>query len=156
MIRILYLHGLESEQGGAKVEYLSANHYVYAPAIKYSDPNLLEQIILSLEIFKPDVIIGSSMGGYLANELSIKFGISAILLNPALLAPPVRVNINDKKNRLSNKIIVIVLGKFDTVIPYRYTLDLLQKSCHCRVDVREYGHRTPFEEFIDICEKYLN
>jgi len=156
MIRILYLHGLESEQGGAKVEYLSANHYVYAPAIKYSDPNLLEQIILSLEIFKPDVIIGSSMGGYHANELSIKFGISAILLNPALLAPPVRVNINDKKNRLSNKIIVIVLGKFDTVIPYRDTLDLLQKSCHCRVDVREYGHRTPFEEFIDICEKYLN
>ena len=32
MIRILYLHGLESEQGGAKVGYLSANHYVYAPA----------------------------------------------------------------------------------------------------------------------------
>jgi hypothetical protein len=156
MIRILYLHGLESKQGGAKVEYLSSNHYVYAPAIKYSEPNFLEQIILSMEIFKPDVIIGSSMGGYLANELSIKFGILAILLNPALLAPPVRVNINDKKNRLSNKIIVIVLGKLDTIIPYRDTLDLLQKSCPCRVDVREYGHRTPFDEFIDICEKYLN
>lgn len=156
MIRILYLHGLESKQGGAKVEYLSANHYVYAPAIKYSEPNFLEQIILSMEIFKPDVIIGSSMGGYLANELSIKFGISAILLNPALLAPPVKVNINDKKNRLSNKLLVVVLGKFDTVIPYRATLDLLQKSGLCRVDIREYGHRTPFEEFIDICEKYLN
>jgi len=156
MIRILYLHGLESEQGGAKVGYLSANHYVYAPAIKYSEPNLLEQIISSIEVFKPDVIIGSSMGGYLANELSIKFGIPAILLNPALLSPPVRVNINDKKIRLSDKLIVAVLGKFDTVVPYRDTLDLLQKSCHCRVDVREYGHRTPFEEFIDICEKYLN
>jgi hypothetical protein len=156
MIRILYLHGLESEQGGAKVEYLSANHYVYAPSIQYSEPNLLERIISSIEIFKPDVIIGSSMGGYLANELSIKFGIPAILLNPALLSPPVRVNINDKEMRLSDKLIVIVLGKFDTVVPYRDTLDLLQKSCHCRVDVREYGHRTPFEEFIDICEKYLN
>ena len=156
MIRILYLHGLESEQGGAKVEYLAANYYVYAPAIKYSEPNFLEQIILSMEIFKPDVIIGSSMGGYLANELSIKFGIPAILLNPALLSPPVRVNINDKKIRLSDKLIVIALGKFDTVVPYRDTLNLLQKSCHCRVDVREYGHRTPFEEFIDICEKYLN
>lgn len=156
MIRILYLHGLESKQGGAKVEYLAANYYVYAPAIKYSEPNFLERIILSMEIFKPDVIIGSSMGGYIANELSIKFGISAILLNPALLAPPVKVNINDKKNRLSNKLLVVVLGKFDTVISYRDTLDLLQKSCHCRVDLREYGHRTPIEEFIDICEKYLN
>lgn len=153
---ILYLHGLESKQGGAKVEYLSAHHYVYAPAIKYSEPNLLEQIISSIEVFKPDVIIGSSMGGYLANELSIKFGIPAILLNPALLSPPVRVNINDKKIRLSDKLIVIVLGKFDTVVPYRDTLDLLEESCHCRVDIREYGHRTPFEEFIDICEKYLN
>ena len=156
MIMILYLHGLESEQGGAKVEYLSANHDVYAPAIKYSEPNLLEQIISSIEVFKPDVIIGSSMGGYLANELSIKFGIPAILLNPALLSPPVRVNINDKKIRLSDKLIVAVLGKFDTVVPYRDTLDLLEESCHCRVDIREYGHRTPFEEFIDICEKYLN
>lgn len=155
MLKIIYLHGLESEQGGAKVEYLSASHYVYAPAINYYDPNLLGQIVFSIETFKPDVIIGSSMGGYFANELSIKFNTSAILLNPALLAPPVRLNLNDTEIRLSNRIIVTVLGKRDTVLPYQATLDFLKKSNHCRVEMRDYGHRTPFKEFIDICEKYL-
>ena len=37
-----------------------------------------------MENFQPDLIIGSSMGGYVADILAEKYGTPAILFNPAL------------------------------------------------------------------------
>lgn len=156
MLKILYIHGLESKQGGAKVDYLSANHCIHAPAMKYFEPNLTERTVSLFQNFKPDVIIGSSMGGYIANELSHKFNTPAILLNPALIDPPQRVSINDELNKISDNLIVIVLGKLDSVLPYESILDYLQKNNCSKLDIREYGHRTPLDEFVNICEQYLN
>ena len=35
MKKILYLHGLESEQGGPKVSFLATKGMVYAPEMNY-------------------------------------------------------------------------------------------------------------------------
>ena len=156
MLKIIYLHGLESNQGGEKVDYLAANHYVFAPALNYKASGLLEQVDSLIDHLSPDVIIGSSMGGYLANELSLKFAIPAILLNPALLNPPIKLNLNFPEKQVSDKLLVTVLGKNDEVIPFESTLSHLQKNSTCPIDLRDYGHRTPLEEFKDICERYLS
>ena len=40
MKKVLYLHGLESNQGGPKVEFLAGECAVYAPVIDYREENL--------------------------------------------------------------------------------------------------------------------
>ena len=155
MKRILYLHGLESKQGGDKVSYLSSKHYVLAPALNYYSQGIEQDLLRLFESQKPDVIIGSSIGGYTANLLSTKFNIPAILLNPALINPPIKLNLNFPEKQVSDKLIVTVLGKKDEVIPFESTLSHLQKNSTCPIDLRDYGHRTPLEEFKDICERYL-
>ena len=48
MKKVLYLHGLESDQGGPKVDYLSSKYLVCAPKLDYKDPNCFQNIHKSL------------------------------------------------------------------------------------------------------------
>ena len=65
--KIIYLHGLESHQGGPKVDLLSDKGYVFAPEMDYkNNPDLFKDVLEEVkELGTPDLIIGSSMGGYL-------------------------------------------------------------------------------------------
>ena len=40
MKKVLYLHGLESKQGGPKVDFLANEFIVHAPKMDYNDPEL--------------------------------------------------------------------------------------------------------------------
>ena len=60
MKKIVYLHGLESKAGGPKVNFLATKGMVYAPKLNF---NTLDIEKLMGKIGKPDLIIGSSMGG---------------------------------------------------------------------------------------------
>lgn len=152
MKRILYLHGLESKQGGDKVSYLSSKHYVLAPALNYYSQGMEQDLLRLFESQKPDVIIGSSIGGYTANLLSTKFNIPAILLNPALINPPLRFKTLESDCAVSRALHLVVLGEHDEVIPYKQTQNYLLEHGFSNIEVRPYGHRTPLEDFIDICE----
>jgi len=66
MKRIVYLHGLESTQGGVKVSFLAEENFVYAPKMDYKDPTTFKKVLDKITKFKPNLIIGSSMGGYFA------------------------------------------------------------------------------------------
>ena len=66
MKRIVYLHGLESTQGGVKVSFLAEENFVYAPKMDYKDPTIFKKVLDKITKFKPNLIIGSSMGGYFA------------------------------------------------------------------------------------------
>ena len=55
MKKIVYLHGLESEQGGPKVSFLAGVGTVNAPAMDYESLDL-QEFILTLGM--PDLIIG--------------------------------------------------------------------------------------------------
>ena len=84
MKKILYLHGLESKQGGEKVGFLAGQACVYAPAMDYREEDLHGKVHNMIMKFKPDLLIGSSMGGYVAHEFAKAFNLPAVLLNPAL------------------------------------------------------------------------
>ena len=83
--RVLYLHGLESSNVCSKVDFLKEVSDCYAPSINYADPYVEDLLLKMVRAFKPDVIIGSSMGGYAALLLGNYFGISTIAFNPFLL-----------------------------------------------------------------------
>ncbi len=156
MKHILYLHGLESKQGGDKVSYLSRKHYVLAPALNYYSPDIEKFLMQLFESEKPDLIIGSSMGGYTANLLSARFNIPAILLNPALINPPRRFKTLESDFAVSKALHLVILGEQDEVIPYKQTQNYLLEHGFSNIEVRSYGHRTPFEDFKEICEGVLN
>ena len=81
MKKIVYLHGLESEPGGTKVSFLAEKGMVYAPNMNYETLDLNEFIFT---LGMPDLIIGSSMGGYVADIIGSQLGVDVLLFNPAL------------------------------------------------------------------------
>ena len=85
MKKVLYLHGLESKQGGPKVEFLANMFITHAPAMDYKNHKAFGELYRKVtKEGKPDLIIGSSMGGYFADALASHFGIEVLLFNPAL------------------------------------------------------------------------
>tara|TARA_R110000822_G_scaffold230948_1_gene363044 strand:- start:248 stop:703 length:456 start_codon:yes stop_codon:yes gene_type:complete len=150
MKKILYLHGLESEQGGPKVDYLSNNCYVHAPSMNYKTLDL-HKFILSDYI--PDLIIGSSMGGYVADIIGSRLGVDVLLFNPALHSRKIDVNHEYSNNTYKR---TIILGTEDDVVDPELTKKLW--SVHGNVaiidEVEGMGHRTPLDVFINMYNKH--
>ena len=153
-MKITYLHGLESTQGGPKVQYLlDQGHEVYAPALPYkTDPQLFAKTLAELRDFQPDYIIGSSMGGYFAYYLCRLLDCKGILLNPALQQRSFEMAVDDSGSYTPD--LAVYLGKQDELIPPADTERFLKKNYKGFVVVvqREYGHRTPYEQFVKIVD----
>ena len=154
MKKILYLHGLESEPGGTKVSFLSSKGMVYAPAMNYESLNLHE-FILTLGI--PDLIIGSSMGGYVADVIGSRLGVDVLLFNPALsnhnrtVIKEFNVDYGSQKYKRT-----IVLGTEDDVIDPELTKKLWSiYGNEAKYDeIEGMGHRTPLDVFINMYNKH--
>ena len=56
MKKILYLHGLESPQGGEKVDFLATKSFVHAPDLDYTRADIFDFLIKTVNEFKPDYI----------------------------------------------------------------------------------------------------
>ncbi|UJR17834.1 hypothetical protein I4U23_004733 [Adineta vaga] len=117
--RVLFYHGLESGVKGRKSLYL-AEHFPnsYTPNLKpyYLLPLSLWKAIVAIHRFKPDIIVGSSFGGFVAMLLLQKRAWNG---HTVLLAPATGLLF---KKRLwlpedYRKNIVIVAGKNDTTVP---------------------------------------
>jgi len=159
MKKVLYLHGLESNQGGPKVEFLAGECAVYAPVIDYREENLHGKIHNIIMKFKPDLIIGSSMGGYVAHEFAKAFNLPAILLNPALHSRSFEPDLDTFILGFDTKFIerqVVLLGKNDDIIDPEITKSILRDDRRFVIEEGEHGHRTPLDIFIDIYNKYKN
>ncbi len=159
MKSILYLHGLESSNICDKVDFLKENANVVAPSIDYSDPGLEEKLFYIVEKFEPDVIIGSSMGGFVGMMLANKYDIDCVLFNPAIHSRPMEPNLRSliydgPKHGLNS---VVVLGLEDDVIDPSKTEDILEQvEFDCEIErVEEMGHRVPFDVFVNIYNKYI-
>ena len=151
MKKILYLHGLESEQGGPKVDYLSNNCYVHAPSMNYKTLDL-HKFILSDYI--PDLIIGSSMGGYVADIIGSRLGVDVLLFNPALHSRKIDVNHEYFNNTYKR---TIILGTEDDVINPELTKKLWSVyGNHAEYDeIEGMGHRTPLDIFTNMYNKHV-
>ena len=66
--KIFYLHGLESTNESSKVDYMrSLGHHVHAEYMDYKNVlDLYAKTLNSIYDFKPDRLVGSSMGVYFA------------------------------------------------------------------------------------------
>jgi len=159
MKKVLYLHGLESKQGGPKVDFLADEFIVHAPKIDYKDPTIQNQLDFVMRQLQPDLIIGSSMGGYVADILAQKYGIPAILFNPAVhnrsFDPAIEPLIEGEQADLQKKKIV-VLGKNDEVIPPYITQIMFENNRYYEVVFEEMAHQVPLPIFIDIIDNYKN
>ena len=159
MKKVLYLHGLESNQGGPKVDFLAKEFCVHAPEMDYKNPMVQNELEFIMRQFNPDLIIGSSMGGYAADILAEKYGKPAILFNPALhnrtFEPALNYLIEGEQAELQERKVVI-LGKKDEIIPPYITKIMLENNFNYKVVLEEMGHQIPLNIFIDIINKYKN
>ena len=150
MKKIVYLHGLESEAGGPKVSFLAEKGMVYAPEMNYESLNLHEFIYT---LGMPDLIIGSSMGGYVADVIGSRLGVDVLLFNPALHNRTIPVSheyfFEDYKR-------TIILGTEDNVINPEITkkLEPVYDNEATFDEIEGMGHRTPLDVFINMYNKH--
>jgi len=153
MRKVLFLHGLESEQGGPKVDFLSNADYVFAPNMNYKTIFWsIDKLIDLVDEFSPDLIIGSSMGGYIADILGSYTGTEVLLFNPALHSRSIDYNLRYGKEGYKR---TIVLGEDDTVIDPERTKELVGDTAEV-LEIKGMGHRTDLNIFKAIYSKYFN
>ena len=149
-MKVLYLHGLESKQGGDKVDYLAKKYEVIAPEMDYHNPKLFQGMLDLVRGFEPDTIIGSSMGGYFAYKLATITGTPVVLLNPAMHSrafEPEGVYEGTKE-----VVGTMIMGHKDDVIDPKKTINLLRKGIRngqLRTYLKDHEHRTPLKIFKD-------
>jgi len=156
MKKILYLHGLESSNVGDKVDFLKENAIVVAPAIDYSKPSLEEELLYIVEKFSPDLIIGSSMGGYVGMMLANKYYIDCLVFNPAIHSRPMEpalksLQYDDQRHDFNP---IVILGMEDDVIDPNVSKEMMDEDLEI-FEVENMGHRVPFDVFVDIYNKYV-
>ena len=150
MKKIVYLHGLESESGGTKVSFLAEKGMVYAPNMDYVTLDLSEFIFT---LGMPDLIIGSSIGGYVADIIGSQLGVDVLLFNPALHSRTIPVSHEYYSNTYKR---TIVLGTEDNVINPEITKKLWPVHHNEAIfdEVEGMGHRTPLDVFINMYNKH--
>jgi hypoxanthine phosphoribosyltransferase len=159
--KILYLHGLESPQGGEKVDFLATQCYVHAPKMDYTRHDIFSFLIETIEDFKPDVIIGSSMGGYAAYVLGGLYKIPVVAFNPALHSRSFDPNFPKFIEKHMPDELTIIIGEKDTIIDGDRTLDYLKDHLRDRTvkysieHVKKMGHRVPLDVFINMYNKII-
>ena len=83
-MKILFLHGLESEPGGAKAKYLEdLGHTVLNPSLPKEDfERSVEIAQAEVDNEQPDIVVGSSRGGAVGLSLDLH-GAKLVLIAPA-------------------------------------------------------------------------
>ena len=154
MKKIVYLHGLESKTGGPKVDFLATKGMVYAPEMDYETLDLEE---LMGKIGKPDIIIGSSMGGYIADILGSQLGVDVLLFNPALHSRSIEFDFDGGTGYGNKKYKrTIILGIEDDVINPEITKKLwpVYDNSAKFEEIEGMGHRTSLDVFVNMYNKH--
>ena len=153
-MNVWYLHGLESEVGGPKVDFLfTVADRVFAPYMNYNAPEMFQGLLKLAKYNKPDLIIGSSMGGYIADALGSHLDVEVLLFNPALHSRPMEpegVTYGD-----SNWERNFVVGTEDDVVDPKATL-VYKDIAKSYTEIEGMGHRTSLTVFKDIYTKLIN
>jgi len=159
MMRILYLHGLESSNVGDKVDFLKSVSDCYAPKIDYTDPNLEKHLMKMVKSFQPDLIIGSSIGGYAGLLLANYYDIKAVVFNPAIHSRSIELELDrlEAKDPKFNFQPLVVLGLEDDVIDPKVSKEIFEDAIFHSdiVEVENMGHRISLNNLVDIYKKYI-
>jgi hypothetical protein len=151
-MKIAYLHGLESviDEKDPKIIFLRQQFSsVYAPDINYKEKDFFKKILSNVSKLAPDLIVGSSAGGYISYLIGSKLSIPTLLFNPAMVGrsfEPV-VDTTDLKNTKHT----IYFGNKDTVIDGNKVKSFFKEDGVGSFEYNIYsgGHRVPVDVFIN-------
>ena len=155
-MKIAYLHGLEStiDQKDPKIIFLNKNFdKTYMPSINYRDDNTFDKLYKDIKSLNPDLIVGSSMGGYVSYLIGSKLSIPVLLFNPAMVGrtfDPVVDDSNLKKTKIE-----IRFGKSDSVINGSEVIKYF-KDNKISFNYTRYngGHRVPVTYLLIVLKEY--
>ena len=89
-MNIIYLHGFKSSPFSIKGQQLDeycryySSHSVHLPDLNYPPQQVLAQLSQMIEELPDVALVGSSFGGFYATQLVAKYGVPAVLINPAV------------------------------------------------------------------------
>ena len=156
-MKIAYLHGLDSNNLGPKNEWLQEISEVCDPLIDYREKNIYQKIKSRIKDFNPDIIIGSSMGGFFGYEIAKAQNIKALLFNPALHSRSYEPDMHGYVKGNFNPYMHFVLGKNDPIInPFR-TIEIIKKEGYSsdNYSLLNHGHDTSITLFQSEITKYI-
>jgi predicted esterase YcpF (UPF0227 family) len=165
---VLYLHGFASSSQSEKALLTAAyfrehlpEHQLLIPDLAYTPLEAVQGIDELLQGRRPDAVIGSSLGGFLATRLAEQFQCKAVLINPAVqphlllerhlgeyFHPVLQQHFQLSAEHLpqlaalmpaqpkQQDFIKVFLQSGDEVLDYRQALDFYQ---YCHLDVQEGG-----------------
>jgi predicted esterase YcpF (UPF0227 family) len=157
-MNILYIHGLNGSLSGEKEAILKRYGTVQAPTIDYgNNPDSILSLYNIYKDAKIDLIMGSSMGGFVSYHLSKLLQLPALVFNPALASRSVFQNVPDTPET-NGSVIHIVIGAIDDVVDPKSTLtflgDTLTQPQDYNISIRhDLEHRIPvpvFEEEVTL------
>jgi len=161
--KVLFLHGLGGEPSKERQIILENYGYDFTyPHIDYDyewQKDHCKQLFNdTVELAKDcDLIIGISLGGYLASLVANYLQIDCILINPALDRTKTRLNIRDFDCPvIFNKCnMEVYLGDKDTLVNKEYTLDFIEAhNIKCDIHtLAEMEHRCNLNNFLEILTK---
>lgn len=157
-MKIAYLHGLESSinQDDPKIQFLNKSFdEAYMPSINYRDDSTFDRLLKDIKRMQPDLIVGSSMGGYVSYLIGNKLSIPTLLFNPALVGRSFDPVVDDSGLKGTDH--TILLGKNDKVISGREVKKFLREEGVGQFNYESYdgGHRVPADVFINEIKKRL-
>ena len=154
MKSVIYFHGLESKPGGIKVEFLDNTvDIVDAPAMDYTQKGIFNKWLEYIKTEKPNLIIGSSMGGYFALALASHTGIPVLVFNPAIHSRTFEIDeLRSGKEKIKG---LVVLGDNDDIVDPSKTFSMLKGNWNnLKIHIEKgMGHRTPLSVFVDMYNK---
>jgi len=144
-MKILFFHGFESTLPSSKADWMAQQgHTVLAHPMGYDKDNAFYKALECAKEFNPNLIVGSSMGGYFAFLTGTHLPTKLVLLNPALQSRS-----KEYKHPENGKYLPetwALLGKNDTLIDPVVTAEKLKKL-NAKVTIGEHAHRTPLDVF---------
>ncbi len=82
-MKVAFFHGLESDGPGQKGAYLkTVASTLYAPVVNYYDPADVRRVWNEVLEFGPDVVVGSSMGGWFGLHVCMELNVVGAFVNP--------------------------------------------------------------------------
>ena len=157
-MKIAYLHGLESNNIGPKNDWLRTIADIYDPLIDYKKPGIYQDIKEDVIALQPDLLIGSSMGGYFSFTLAKELNIPAVLFNPALHSRSMQPDMQGNESAAYKPKMCFVFGEKDEIIdPYK-TIELIAKDGYESNDymILPHGHKTDFALFKKAIEDFIH
>lgn len=157
-MNILYLHGLDSRLNNQKREVLEKHGEVYAPEIDYrKNPDKMRRLISEFKDKNIEVVIGSSMGGYMGYHVADAFEVPALVFNPALAYRSVPQEV--VLHTLSSNLKHIILGAKDKVVDPKSSLRFLADNlgvADFQIRIRQdLAHQIPLNIFEEEVNRFF-